>query len=84
MLTEHWIGRWRDAVVPTVRSGGGLRAELRGPGAAAVLRASGCRISTRGGTAEMHKGQGGPGIVGDEQKARDRSLPGLGSSARFQ
>ena len=51
---------------------------------AGVLRPFGSHGLTRGGTAEMHKGQGGPGIAGDEQLARDRSLPGLGSSARFQ
>jgi len=62
MLTEHWIGRWRDAVVPTVRSGGGLRAELRGPGAAAVLRASGMQDSTRDVSGEKNKGSEGSKI----------------------
>ena len=52
--------------------------------AAGVLRPFGSHGLTRGGTVEMHKGQGGPGIAGDEQLARDQSLPGLGSSVRFQ
>ena len=77
-------GRSRGVGESSAKVSGGGGSESVGRGAAAVLRASGCRFSTRGGTAEMHKGQGGPGIVGDEQKARDRSLPGLGSSARFR
>ena len=62
MLTEHWIGRWRDTVAPTARSGGGLRAELHGPGAAAVLRASGMQDSTRGVAGEKNKGSEGSKI----------------------
>ena len=62
MLTEHLIGRWRDAVAPTARSGGGLRAELCGPGTAVVLRASGMQDSTHGVTREKNKGSEGSKI----------------------
>ena len=62
MLTEHWIGWWRDTVAPMARSGGGLRAELRGPGAVAVLRASGMQDSTRGVGGEKNKGSEGSKI----------------------
>ena len=71
MLTEHWIGRWRDAVAPTARSGGGLRAELRGPGAAAVLRASGLQDSTRGIAGEKNKGSEGSKIPRRRAIARE-------------